>query len=267
MKKLIILSILITLTTFRVFSENTIELEGIYQGENLFVMNPFSSTGVGFCIYEVTVNGEVTTDEINSSAFEIDLSILDLNQGDLVKIVIKHKEGCTPKILNPEVLNPRSTFITESISIAKDGTLKWTTTGERGVLTYIVEQYKWNKWIKIGTVEGKGTSTLNSYTYQVSFTSGENKFRVKQIDYTKKARYSDEATFSSLLEEVTFLPGDGKKAAEKITFSSSTSYEIYDYYGRLKLKGEGINVDIKSLENGSYFLNYDNSTATFEVKR
>jgi len=264
-KNLFILFLFLSLSGFS-YSENTIELEGIYQGENIFVMNPFSATGVGFCIYEVTVNEQVTTDEINSSAFEIDLSILDLTEGDKVTIVIKHKEGCTPKVLNAEVLNPKSTFTIETISVSKDGTLKWSTTGERGELDFIVEQFKWNKWVKIETVAGKGTSSLSSYSCKVDFHSGENKFRVKQLDYTKKARYSDEVTYTSMAAEVTFLPGDGKKATDKITFSASTSYEIYDYYGRLKLKGKAASADISSLDVGTYFLNFDNVTQTFEKK-
>ena len=47
----------------------TIVLEGHYQGKNLFIQNPFSEAGVGFCVYEVTVNDQIATDEINSSAF------------------------------------------------------------------------------------------------------------------------------------------------------------------------------------------------------
>ena len=42
-----------------------IVLEGNYQGKNLYVRNPFAGSGVGFCTFEVTVNGSVTTDEWN----------------------------------------------------------------------------------------------------------------------------------------------------------------------------------------------------------
>jgi len=248
------------------FSENIIELEGIYQGENIFVMNPFASIGVGFCIYEVTVNEQITTDEINSSAFEIDLSVFNFNLGDKVKIVVKYKNDCTPSFLNPEVLKPKATFEIQTISVAKDGTLKWTTTGERGELPFIVEQFKWNKWIKVGTVEGFGTNVTNSYSCKVEFNTGLNKFRVKQIDNSNKPKYSTEATYNNLAAKVTFIPGNGKRAIDKITFSAKTSYEIYDYFGTLKLKGKDITVDIKSLPVGSYFINYDNVTETFEIK-
>ena len=86
-----------------------IVLEGNYQGKNLYVKNTFAGVGVGFCVFEVTVNGSVTTDEWNSSAFEIDLSIHDLDPGDQVVVVIKHKDDCAlPKVLNPEEIGRAS---------------------------------------------------------------------------------------------------------------------------------------------------------------
>ena len=84
----------------------TLVLEGNYQGKNLFIQNPFSEAGVGFCVYEVTVNDQIATDEINSSAFEIDMGNFGLKIGDKVVVKIKHKDGCTPL-----VLNPRHTFL------------------------------------------------------------------------------------------------------------------------------------------------------------
>jgi hypothetical protein len=46
-------------------SAGVIVLEGNYQGKNLFIQNPFSEAGVGFCVFEVTVNDQIATDEIN----------------------------------------------------------------------------------------------------------------------------------------------------------------------------------------------------------
>ena len=69
----------------------TILLEGNYHGRNLYVQNPFASEGVGFCTFEVKVNGQVTTDEINSSAFEIDLSFFQLNLGSPIEIYLLSK--------------------------------------------------------------------------------------------------------------------------------------------------------------------------------
>ena len=63
-------------------------------GKNIFVKNPFGGAGVGFCVFEVTVNGKLSPDEVNQSAFEIDFENHDLKLGDKVLINIKHKDDC-----------------------------------------------------------------------------------------------------------------------------------------------------------------------------
>ena len=190
-------------------------------------MNPFASSGVGFCIYEVAVNGQVTTDEINSSAFEVDLTVYQFKVGEKLIVKIKYKENCQPKVLNPEVLKPKSTFKVTSIKVGRDEVLTLITTGESGKLPYTVEQYRWNKWVKLGKINGKGSVGTNSYTFKVKPHSGANRFRVSQVDYTKKPRYSKEVSFRSMKPEVTFTP---LKPTTEIVFSAETMYEIYDYY-------------------------------------
>jgi len=262
MKKIIVSFILLVVASQILFA-GEIKLDGIFQGKNIYVMNPYSSSGVGFCVYEVTVNGQIATDEINSSAFEIDFSSYQLKVGDKLTLIVKHKENCTPKILNSEVLKPRSSFNTTLIKVEKDETLKWTTTGEAGKLDFVVEQFRWNKWVKVGEVDGKGTDGQNNYSIKVNTHSGSNKFRVKQIDYTKKPRYSDEAMFRSMQPEVTFTP---KKVSTEIIFSAETMYEIYDNYGTIVLKGTATKVDVTGLTKGKYYLNYDNVMAEFTKK-
>lgn len=266
MKKHIYLIFLLFISTQSIFANSEINISGIYQGENLYVMNPFAPSGVGFCIYEVLVNGQISTDEIGSSAFEIDLSLYGLALGESVNIVIKYSDGCVPKILNPEVLKPKSTFSVESINVNKTGKLTWITSGEVGALPFYVEQFKWNKWVRIGTAQGKGTTGIHNYSLSVHFNTGINKFRVKQVDYTNKPKYSQAITYKHLSAAITFRPGNGGKTSKEITFSAPTNYEIYDYYGQLKKKGYGSKVDVSSYKAGTYFLNYDNKTETFDKK-
>ncbi len=266
MKKYLVTVIVILFTVSAHAANTEIKLSGIYQGENLYVMNPFASDGVGFCIYEVLVNGKTTTDEINSSAFEIDLSIYGFNLGDKVDVIIRHKDDCTPQVLNPEVLLPKSTFNIENIALNKAGTITWITSGEVGSLNFYVEQFKWNKWVRVATVKGVGTPEIHKYSAKVHFTSGLNKFRVKQVDYTKKPRLSQVVTYKNLAPAVTFKPGDGQKTSKELKFSAPTEYEIFDFYGQLVKRGYGSVVDVSSLKSGTYFLNYDNKTATFDKK-
>ena len=261
MKKTINILLLILTASFSY--AGTIVLEGNYQGKNLYVQNPFAGSGVGFCTYEVTVNGDVSTDEINSSAFEIDFTNFQLQTGDKVVIAIKHKDDCRPKVLNPEILKPKSTFEILKMNVDKEGVFSWMTKGETGTLTFVVEQFRWNKWIKVGEIEGKGVESENEYSFQTTPHSGQNQFRVKQVDYTGKPRYSKPARHNSVSTEITFTP---IKTKDDLTFTAETMFEIYDSYGNIVKKGYSGKVDVTNLPKGIYYLNYDNKTDKFFKK-
>jgi len=149
------------------------------------------------------------------------------------------------------------------MNISKDGNFEWTTSNETGKLTFIVEQFRWNKWIKVGEVDGVGTSTENKYEFKIESHSGENKFRVKQVDYSGKPKYSQAARYVSTKEVVTFTP---IKVKDIITFSAETLYEIYDSYANIVKKGYGSSVDVTNLKKGIYYLNYDSKSETFVKK-
>lgn len=253
------------LLCFSVFSfAGNIIIEGNYQGKNLYIQNPFASSGVGFCVQKVEVNGQVTTDEINSSAFEIDFTNYQFKIGDKITVKITHQDDCKPKVLNPEVLKPKSTFEMISMKLESDGTLKWSTKNETGKLPFIIEQFRWNKWVTVGEAEGKGIGSTNEYVFKVNtLHSGENTIRIKQIDYTNQPRYSKPVKIVSIIPEVTYSP---VKVSKDITFSQETLYEIYDQYGNVVKKGFGKSVDCENLAKGIYYLNYDTKTAEFIKK-
>lgn len=261
-----ILFAMLLLISMGASANKEIKLEGIFRGENLFITNPFAASGVGFCIFEITVNGEQALDEINCSAFEVNLSAHRLKMGDPITLIIKHKDGCTPKVLNAQVLKPESTYDIEVMKLDKNGVLTFSTKNEKGSLPFVVEQFKWKKWIAVGQVKGKGTPNLNNYTVNVPLHSGINRIRVKQQDCTKKDRISNEVTYNCLLPNVTFKPGNNGVATTQITFSRATEYEIYDFYGKRVLKGNGATVNIAQLAKGTYFINYDCKSESFEKK-
>jgi hypothetical protein len=239
----------------------TINLNGYYQGKNLIVQNPFISTGVGFCVFEVLVNGQTTTDEINSNEFDIDLSNLKLHQGQKINVKIKFKKGCLPKVLNSEVIKAKSTFTLNSIEIdEKNSMLKWSTKDENGELPYIVQQFKWNKWTSIKEVQGTGKSDDNSYLCSILFHSGENRFRLKQVDFTNIPRYSKEIAAKINLPPVTFKINKVKKI---ISFSAKTDYEIFDLNGKIIFMGSASEINLAKLNKGKYYLNYDNTMTEF----
>jgi len=259
MIKQMFITLLFTLSV-TLFSQN-IDLRGTYQGENLYVQNPFASSGVGFCIYEVTVNGMTTTDEINSSAFEIDLTVFGFDIGQDVSISVKCKETCSARVLNPDVLKPRATF--EIVSLKVEGSnVVWTTKNESGSMPFFVEQFKWNKWVNVGEVNGKGSWGENVYKAPVRFHSGENRFRIRQTDNRNVSKYSNEVKIRSKVSVVTY----SIEKNSQIIFSQPTMYEIYDFNGRIILKSFGDVVSIDGIERGRYYLNYDNKTDMFNKR-
>jgi len=263
---LIVLFLAIAGAAFAQSSE--LKIEGVYQGKNLYVQNPFASSGVGFCVYEVRVNNQVTTDEVNSSAFEIDLLSFQLTIGSKIIVQIKHKEGCKPKVLNPEVVRPKAAEVI-AISSDVDGKLTWKTKTEAGALPFIVEQYRWSKWVKVGEVQGIGTAGEHTYTFKVTPHSGRNRLRVKQVD-NEGAKPSPEASFNAKVAEVKYAVD---AAAKTVTFTNTTGqaaetmYEIFDATGNIVSKGYGSKVDISRLKAGTYQMNYDKTFAEFVIPK
>jgi hypothetical protein len=272
MKSLIIYLLLLVCSSKLIKGQGgVIVLEGNYQGKVLYVQNPFGPGGIGFCVTEIKVNGNITTDETNSSAFEIDLKSQNLNIGDKVEISIHYKDGCKPRVLNPEVLKPKSTFEIISMTADKEGNLHWQTRSETGKLTFMIEQFRWNKWVKVGEVEGHGTPNTNDYSFKIAPHSGKNMLRVKQTDYSGQPRVSKSIDFQSDISELDYAPA---KATRDINFfmrgkqdkGMETMYEIYDQYGNVVKKGYGSKVDVSNLPKGAYFLNFDNKMGEFVKK-
>jgi|TARA_B110000503_G_scaffold143609_1_gene246257 hypothetical protein len=254
--KLFVLTILLGFCS--IASAAVIVLEGNYMGKNIFVKNPFGGAGVGFCVFEVTINGKLSPDEVNQSAFEIDFSNQGLKIGDKVIVNIKHKDDCAPEVLNSEVLKPKSTFNNSKASVSGDGVFSWNVDNENGKLDYIVEQFRWNKWVKVGEVSGEGVPGMHNYEFKIAPHSGANQFRAKQVDYTGKPRFTRIAKHTSSAPVITL---DGDKFKGSVNFQGGpTMYEVYDRFGAIVKRGYGQTIDISKLEKGSYNISFDNVT-------
>lgn len=261
MKRIFLLSFLLVKTICS--DAGIIIVEGKYQNKNVYVQNAYSQSGVGFCVFAVYVNGKLTNDEINTTAFEIDLEQLKLKYGQDITIKIFHRDGCTPpRVLNPDALKPIPTFEIVNMKMTNEGLLTWTAKSESGPFPYIVEQFRWNKWIYAGEVQGVGTPGEHNYKFQVNVLhSGENKFRIKQVGYQPK--YSQEIKIIASVPRCIFSLS---KNSKEIGFSCGTLYEVYDYYGTIVKKGYGVKIDIANLNKGGYYLCFDNSIAELKKK-
>jgi len=145
-----------------------------------------------------------------------------------------------------------------------DGTLEWTSAGETTKLPYVIEQFRWNKWIKIGEVDAHASSGQNIYRFKAVPYAGENLCRIKPVSNSNDSK---EVKWTSNLPKVKFSI---KKKASKIEFSDEqsrpieTMYEIIDSSGTLVKKGWAQYVSYDNLPKGTYTLNYDNSTTEFK---
>ncbi len=252
MKRIILLSIIL-LSQISDLKAGVFVLEGVYQGKDVYIQNPFGAEGVGFCIYEVRVNGQVTSDEINSSAFAVDLSMYEFELGDEVVITIRSKADCSPKIINPEAISPVSSCEFADLTLLPSGEFTWNTTGENGKIPFIIEHYKWNKWVQIGSVLGEGNAEKASYAVQVKLPAGENTIRLKQKDYNGE-RLSPEANVFKSGNPVELV---SDKVNNEIEFTGKTHYELFDSYGELVSTGYDDSVDVKELSKGTYYLNFE----------
>ena len=259
------ITLLVLISFFHLFAHASLSIEGTYLGKNLYIQNPENEEGFGFCVTKVTVNGDLLPSGYSANAFEIDFSLFNIAIGEPLFIVIEHNAGCTPKILNPEVLLPQSTFDISEISANSTGKLNWTSINENGKLPFFIEQFRWNKWVQVGEVSGKGTVVSNKYEFQVIPHSGENILRVVQVDHSGNKRTSQEVKFTSQQKAIT----KGSTIVKtNIYFTeenqpSSTRFEIFDVYGNIIKKGTGASVDCSNLLKGAYYINYDNKTEKF----
>ncbi|MFM7309083.1 MAG: hypothetical protein ACKOZY_00590, partial [Flavobacteriales bacterium] len=151
-------------------------------------MNASASASQGFCVTEIIVNGLRSSDDFNVSSFEIDLSIYKMKQGDPVRVVIKHQDGCAPRILNPGALKPIPTFTIVDIQCTNSGLLKWSTTGEKGGIPFVIQQYKWNRWVAVGEAFCTGPEGLHEYQFQVGLHRVLNNLRAVQLGTETKPR-------------------------------------------------------------------------------
>ncbi|RZT92362.1 hypothetical protein EV201_2833 [Ancylomarina subtilis] len=241
-------------------SSQELNVKGVFTGSNVYIMNPFAQTEDAFTIESISINGKPYSEAIQSSAFEVDLTHMGFKLGEDLRFSIKYKDSIVPSIINMEAIQAVSSFEMKKAFIDKDQFLNWGCTNEIGSLTFFVQQYRWNKWLTVGQLRGVGTDGLNYYRIKVPVHSGQNMFRVYQIDQSEKVRYSDTIQFHSKIKPVYLV---NKKVTSRLNFSAPTQFEIFDTFGNLIFDGFGKEVRFDDLIPGKYYVNYDNTIGDF----
>ncbi len=233
---------------------------GEYQGKNIYVQNPLSPDKVNFCTSSVYLNEKLIITSPKTSAYEINLSHLD--RGGAVFIKIVHKQGCKPKIINPQVIRGKNKF--QFLNVSADAiSVYWTTVGEQHNGKFYLEHYLYRKWMKEAEVAGKGSFESNQYSLKPDLHTGDNKYRIIYEQPDGKVFFSRVFEYFNDAEPVSFFP---TKVVDKITLSKSTNYSVVDSYGNKVAVGKGKEITLNNLKAGLYFLYIDNREEKFVKK-
>jgi hypothetical protein len=262
MKKFISISCLLIAATFSVFAQDT-TITGNYFGKNLYITNPTVENTSSYCISKITVNDKIIGDELLSNSLEIDFALYGITQNDPVTIKIDYTKGCKFKIVNPEVLQAKSTFAFTTSKADKTGKLIWTVKGEINS-SFTVEQFRWNKWLTIGDVDINDTVHKNMYSFEIKPHYGQNLFRVSHTDVNGNTTYAKVIKYRSATAKEVMLAS--LKVTNQLDFSAETMYEIFDEKGNFISDGYSLSVDITDLPKGKYWVNYDNKSEMFTKK-
>jgi hypothetical protein len=253
-----IASIIGFIVTFPGVCQQVIELDGLYNGRNVYVQSP--GEGSDYCVTSIEVNGLILNDLPKQAAFEIPLDRQFLTVGDSVHIVIRHQDGCKPKVIHTAgcVFSKK-----ESIGhfSATDGLLSWTYQNPPPGYRWIVQQYRWDHWDSIGVVLTDMDRT--DYFFQVtSMHSGDNLFRL--IGSTGNTRNG--------LSEELHVPGDHEpvemtfhKRQQYVVFSAPTYFRLVNEKGQLVKEDSSQSFQLGELPKGVYFLLYDNYSARIKL--
>ncbi|HYG50440.1 MAG TPA: hypothetical protein VD905_06035 [Flavobacteriales bacterium] len=241
---------------------DTLVANGTYKGKNLYMQNPMKK-GKGFCVRKVIVNKNEVKLNVNSSAFEIPFDSTKFHLGQPVELLVIHDEGCVPKLLEIN-MDRKAVFELDYLKLDSIGRLTFRTKNEMEKLMFAIEQFRWNKWIRVGEVSGQGKSEGAVYTHKLKLHSGLNTVRVKQIDYFGKSSPSAPVEVKSNSPEILFLSPATVTAT--IELSDESLYEIYDEYGNIIRHESAKDIDVSKLKKGTYYLNYDNTTKRFGKK-
>jgi len=254
--------ILLTITQILKAQTDTISISGMFYHTNVYVYNP--SVSDSFSVQSIIVNNDTITKDLNANGIEIDLSTYEMNEGDRVNIQVIYAGNYSPVIVNPQALMPPIKFRISKPKYSKNKELKWMVRGVPGDYPIIVEQYKWNDWKTVATIDPIDTVANNLYRVRIQPHSGKNIYRVKSHNIKGEEIISRESIFSDSKTSIVSI--QNRKFTNEIILSSKSEYEIYDLKSNLKQSGFDRYIDISELKKGKYLLFFDNQIQEFKKK-
>ncbi len=165
----------------------SVQVEGFYQGKNLYIQNP--KTPQGYCITSAHINGEAYAIPA-SSAFSLNLDAFAL--GAPLSIALAHHAGCLPKIINIQVIEPKDLVLLTQPQVSAHY-VAWEIQGSavHGRCFVLRRQADKTALVAVINAEKQG-----EYRAKVEHLVGENIYFIKYLDYTGAVVLSEEASFA-----------------------------------------------------------------------
>jgi hypothetical protein len=235
-------------------------IRGFYNGENVFVRNPYLGQKLGFCIEEIYLNGNLVVEKPKVSAYEIDMQSMELDSRVVIRIV--HQDDCEPEIANPEVIEDDLKFSWLKVYVDENQVI-WITTKESKEGFYIVEKNSDDGWIPLDTVNTKGGIFINQHSVETEHVKGDNLYRVQYHDPKSDVNFSESFNFYSDKEEISHAIDEDNWVIE---FTQEVSFLLYNNNSRVIKRGKDVSCDIKKLPKGRYMIKYDDKEVYFSKK-
>lgn len=242
---------------------DTIHLSGMYYHTNVYVYNP--SISDSFSVRSLIVNEDTITEELNANGIEINLDSYTFEEGDRINIQIIYQGRFVPVVVNPQALMPPVKFRISKPRYGNNDELKWRVNGVPGDYPIVVEQFKWNAWREVASIDPVDTVENNVYTLNIRPHSGKNIYRIKSFNIKGEEVSSKELIFSA--STYSRISIQTKKIENEIVLSDKTEYEIYDLESNLLLSGYDRYIKLDKLSKGKYILFFDNQMQEFKKKK
>lgn len=253
------IAICFVINCFMAFMLNaqTINFEGVYSGKKLIIYNPVSSDYLGTCIQRIVVNGDIYPFNISDNYIEVNLSSLDIKNGDFFKMQIETQGDCSPYIYNKSDFKSDEAGIFTNL-IFKDNLLTWKTSNEIINSPYILEMKYQSDWVKIAKIESHAPGS-QSYTYTLPILlSGDNVFRITKSNTKVQYAYfpilrkpNQNLTLSSTISSRWIY-------VLKNNVPTSTYFKLVDSNGFVVSQGVSKAIDLSNYKTGFYTLYFDN---------
>ncbi len=240
-----------------------LSVSGQYYNENIFIYNP--TVGDNFSIQSLRINDTEVSSDFSSNGIELDLGSYNLKKENPIIISIVYDSAHPPVIINPEAIMPLESFRISKPRYLKNNKLRLSIQGVPRNTPIIVEQYKWDTWREVASVNSNEPVDKNTYEVKINPHSGKNIYRVKSTNVKGTEIISRSCIFSP--KNVQNISIQKKISSKEIQFSAKTEYEIYTLEEKLVLNGNDRYIDISSLKKGKYLLFFDNKVIQFKKKK